>query len=148
MNDLKNTPTNDEYSSISTFTVNTSSIFFDIDDIVLSLLYQPILKPTAIALYKLLLNEYFCERNLNNKKNHEHILKILDCDFNKFIEHKNHLEAIGLLKTFLQNNDQNEKHVSYVIYPPLAPKSFFNHFYLNKKLAFVLGTQDYEMIRQ
>lgn len=112
----------------------------------LSYIYAPIVGSTAISFYQWLINEYNVQTALKGIKNPiTRILHCLNCTNNEFAEIRSQLEAINLISTHTQtNNDEKIMHIA--VNEPLNWKEFnnnqkFKHLLINK-----IGIREYERI--
>ena len=108
----------DEYSVVA------KSIFNDYDRKVLARLYQPLIGFGAMALYLTLWSELEAEKTITTiETKHSRLLELMQISINDFVKFKENLEAVGLLQTYV--NDEN-KYV-YELRSPLMPKDFYNN---------------------
>lgn len=139
---LKNDPTNADV-----YQIFTTTLFYDVDDMSLYFLYQPIVGVDAISIYKVLLSQVSANYHKVVSYDHDYLLALLGLSFDNFVVAKNKLESIGLISTYINTNANwninDKKCFYYVLNPPYTPKSFFDHFLLDQKLLLVLGEEHY-----
>lgn len=109
----------------------------------LSKLYAPFLSKGSFYLYV-----YMCEelRNFNNTKFFKNtindILKILDIDENEFNELRNNLEALNLLKTYLDNDEK----IYFELFEPLKINDFLDNQTLKANFEEKLGKKYFDKL--
>ena len=117
--------------------VKNMSLIAEYDKETIVNLYQPLVGYRAIAVYFTLSSE------ANNQKvtsltTHGQIINRMKIATGDFIEARKALEAVGLLKTYL--TEQNDtKFYTYEIYAPKTPKAFFDDALLYGMLIKGLG---------
>ncbi|URM52795.1 hypothetical protein [Mycoplasma sp. SG1] len=133
-----------DFAKDDNFTVTSNSLFFDIDNKTLLYLYQPIIGANAISLYLVCLNYLSVEnrslkitQSTGTSVTFNYICKLLKVDFNDLLIAKKTLEAVGLLKTFVDNTN---KDIIFSLIPPLTPNKFFSNEFL--KNAFLYYVKD------
>lgn len=137
------------------FSVLKKSIFFDVDNYTLLLLYQPILNIKSISLYLTLLNleNLYFYNSKDKYLPHEFLTATLNITIEEFVVCRKLLESVNLLKTYFNekiSDDENGGHSYYnfVLYPPLTPNSFFKRKHLASKLLFSVGEQNTYRIKK
>ncbi|WP_010580087.1 DnaD domain protein [Liquorilactobacillus vini] len=105
-------------------------------------LYQPLLGPTASSLYGLFqtwtvteLKTGFCYQ----------LLEQLNSGWRNFTEALQHLEALGLLRTFVRETDF-EAQLLFSLQRPQQPSSFFKDDLLRSLLLETVGEQHYQRL--
>lgn len=112
---------NDQYE------VQLGSVISDYDRKILLRLYQPIIGYKAVSLYFNLWSELEADQTITTtKKKHLRLFDMMGCNANEFAKLRAHLEAVGLIKTFVSEGEEYSKYV-YRIFAPLAPSDFFAH---------------------
>ena len=101
-------------------------------------LYLPIIGPTAQALYIEINNLAFNSRSYVNNigNNVSSLMKSLHIESSEFLKARKTLEAVGLLKTFLSND---EKRLSFELLAPLSMVKFMNNKLLKNLLLNQIG---------
>ena len=117
--------------------VSVNSLVADYDRLTLTNLYQPIVGYKAISLYFTLLSE-FDNQKINPIIDHEAMFNRTQMNAGEFVEARKHLEAIGLLKTYVSDL-KGLKLYQYEIYAPKTPKLFFDNTLLYGMLIQSVG---------
>ena len=86
-----------------TYQVVNKSIITNEDIKILNMLYLPITGPLAIMLYINLINDLDKTNIISEEINHAHLVSNLHISLIELQEARNVLEAIGLLKTYIQS---------------------------------------------
>ena len=110
------------------------------DQQIISWLYQPLLGTTAVSVYNLL--QEIAKKNLNKMQQCFQILEQLACSWNQLEDASKHLEAIGLMRTFVKNDDFNDR-LFFVILRPQQPRDFLKDDLLRSLLLETVGEQHY-----
>ena len=100
-------------------------------------LYLPIIGPNSLAFYHSLINTFKngeAQNNIGNTINS--LRKSLNINEKDFISARKILEAVGLIKTHLSNN---ETKIIFDILPPLMPENFFKNKLLKNLLLKRIG---------
>lgn len=127
-----------------TFIVTNKTVLNDKDRSLLILLYQPIIGSTSISLYYTFWSYLDKSELLSNEWTHHHILRDMMISNSEFIEAKEKLEAIGLIKTYLKSGNINN--YIYELYSPMNASEFINNPLLNTALASNVGKLEYERL--
>ena len=122
--------------------INKGSIS-NIDKENLMSFYSPIIGPFAVALY-LLMWQDSCEDNKEEFHLHHHLLSALKCSSKNLKEAREALEAVGLVKTFVK--EENVLVYLYEIYTPLTPSEFLSHPIFSVVLYNNLGSEEYDKL--
>ena len=72
---------------------------------------------------------------------HDQIFKLMQITPGEFMNARKALEACGLMKTYLKNNEDT-KHYTYLIYAPKSPKDFFSDILFKGMLIRYIGEKD------
>lgn len=125
--------------------VKLMSLFADYDVETLTNLYQPIIGYQAFSLYFSLLIE------ANNQKissmiSHEYLFNRMQIQPGDFVEARKTLEAIGLVRTYVQKI-QGSNIYTYNIYAPKTPKSFFDNALLFGLLVKYIGEKESSLLK-
>jgi replication initiation and membrane attachment protein len=120
--------------------VKMMSLIAEYDKETLANLYQPVIGFTAFALYLTLLSE------ANNQKvssfsSHSTIFARMKIQTGEFIDARKALEAVGLLKTYLEKAGET-KFYHYQLFSPKTPKKFFDDALLYGLLIKEVGDQE------
>lgn len=119
--------------------VKTASLLADYDRGLLTNLYQPIIGFTALAVYLNLWSEYENQK-ITPLSNHGDLFIRMGLSAGKFVDARKHLEATGLLKTYV-NKINDVSFYSYFLYAPKHPRKFFDDALLCGMLIKNIGEQ-------
>ncbi|SFH71114.1 replication initiation and membrane attachment family protein [Pisciglobus halotolerans] len=128
------------------FLVRQQALLSDIDHQMLTFLYQPLIGVAAYSLYMTLWTEveketYWSEGNL-----HSELLSLLSIGIPEFYQARVKLEAIGLLKTYLQTSP--EKKYIYELQRPQESEAFFKDDLLSLLLLEQVGERKFKKLRK
>lgn len=126
--------------------VQVEGPFNEGDQKVLTFLYQPLIGPICISLYMTLKNQIGENRLTSEPTTHYYIMNLLDTNLADIYVARLKLEAIGLLETFVKN-DEDYRTFIYVLKPPLAPNQFFTDGVLNIYLYQKIGREYYARLK-
>ena len=110
-------------------------------------LYEPIVGSTAISLYLTLWSDLDKRELISKDYNHHHLMTISKNSLNEIKEARKALEAVGLLKTYLKEDNNLNSYV-YELYSPVSAYEFFNHPILNPVLYNNIGESEYKLLTQ
>lgn len=119
------------------FQVITATLVADYDKDTLANFYQPIIGCKAFSLYLSLLREAQNQK-VSKMVTHENLFLMLGMSAGDFIETRKSLEAIGLIKTFLVE-ENGSKLYSYIVYAPKTPSEFLSDTLLHGTLIKCAG---------
>ncbi len=125
------------------YKVINKTILSDVDHDLLAL-YSPIIGPIAISLYLTLWQDLSAFADDNSFLLHHHLLSILKCSSKSLKEARESLEAVGLLKSFVK--EENVLVYIYELYAPLYPDEFLNNPLLCTVLCSNVGHEEYDKI--
>lgn len=129
------------------YIVTMDGFFHDLDRKVLSYLYQPLIGPVCLSLYITLSSQVEENRLWSEPSLHYHLMSLLGLSLQEIYDARLKLEAIGLLKTYVKQEDDSKQYV-YYLQPPLSPKQFFSDSMLNIFLYKKIGNQLYRRLKQ
>ncbi|MFT8424149.1 MAG: DnaD domain protein [Liquorilactobacillus sp.] len=109
-------------------------------------LYQPLVGTASFSLYALLRTMVQSDLQLSNRKMHSELFDLLDIGLQTFYEARCKLEAIGLLRTFEQN-DELGRLVIYELQEPQEPANFFADDLLRSLLLETVGERIFKELR-
>lgn len=120
--------------------VKMMSLIAEYDKETLANLYQPVIGFTAFALYLTLLSE------ANNQKvssfsSHATLFSRMKIKTGDFVDARKSLEAVGLLKTYLEKAGET-KFYHYQLFSPKTPRKFFDDALLFGLLIKEVGEQE------
>ncbi len=127
------------------YNVSSASMLSDYDRKILTLLYQPICGFGALSLYLTLWCKYEASRNTNKIFHHKDLFANMDCNVTEFETFRDKLEGLGLLKTFVK--EEETPYYFYELYSPLSPKDFFKHELLGTLIKQKLDEEEYEELK-
>ena len=128
-----------------TYIVVNKSIIDNEDRTILTMLYQPIIGSIPIMLYFSLWSDLDKIELMSTEYTHHHLITNMQISLNEIVEARKKLEAIGLLKTFVK--EENINNYIYQLYSPKKANDFFNHPILNIVLYNNLGKTEYEKLK-
>ena len=127
------------------YNVSSASMLSDYDRKILTLLYQPICGFGALSLYLTLWCKYEASKNTNKIFHHKDLFDNMDCNVTEFETFRDKLEGLGLLKTFVK--EEETPYYFYELYSPLSPKDFFKHELLGTLIKQKLDEEEYEELK-
>ena len=110
----------------------------------ITMLYQPIIGHTAVSLYLTLVDDLEKREFMSNELTHHHLEHTMQLRLNDIIIAREKLEAVGLLKTYVK--EENVNNYVYVLYSPLSISDFFSHPILSVVLYNNLGKKDFDKL--
>ena len=128
-----------------TYDVINRTVLTDNDRKILTMLYQPIIGAYAVNLFLTLWMDLDKNEFMSQEENHHHLLSSTGLSLNEIVVSREKLEAVGLLKTFYKENEE-ENHYIYELYSPLSAHEFLTHPVLNIVLYNSVGKKEYERI--
>ena len=126
------------------FVVLNKSILNDNDREVLIMLYEPIIGVMPTNLFFILWSYLDRMHVASLEYIHEDLIKKLGISFTSFVENREKLEAIGLLKSYVKNDIVNN--YVYELYAPVTPYEFFNNPILSTLLYSSVGKKEYNRL--
>lgn len=111
----------------------------------ITLFYQPLTGAEPISLYLTLWAE--AEHIERTQQTHYYLMNVLSAPIGKIFEARIALEAIGLLRTYRKQNEDNRS-FEYELVCPLDAQSFFADPLLSMFLFSKIGEQAYRKLRQ
>lgn len=125
-----------------TYIVVNKTILSDYDRKLLITLYQPIIGYQAIGFYFTLWSYLDKSELLSCEWTHHHLMTNMGISLSELVEARQKLEAIGLLKTFLKQDNINS--YVYELYSPISAKEFFNNPILSTSLYTTIGKLEFD----
>ena len=122
------------------FKVHIATLVADYDRETLTNLYQPLIGYGALALYFTLWSEGDMQR-VNPINAHEALLAKMKISVGEFIKARKTLEGVGLLRTYLEDNN-GAKIYTYELFAPKTPNEFFSDTLLYGLLINYIGEVD------
>lgn len=130
-----------------TYVVVNQTILTENDKKTLISLYEPIIGPTAVSLYLTLWSDLDKREDVSSSFTHHHLMTILKSSLEIIVKARKSLEALGLLKSFVKE-DENISEYIYELYSPMSPSEFFNHPILGVLLLNNIGEIEYNALIQ
>lgn len=127
------------------FAVINKTILYDNDRKILTMLYQPIVGSTAISLYFTLWSYLDSYEIISNDLTYRHLMKSTGLNIDKIMEAREKLEAIGLIKTYV-NETTDVNNYLFELYSPMRPNDFINDPILSTLLHDTVGKKEYHDI--
>lgn len=128
------------------YLVVNKTILTEIDRKNVVSLYEPIIGSTAVSLYLTLWRDLDRLEFVSVDYTHHHLMTLLKINLDAIKLARETLEAVGLLRTYLQQGEVN--HYIYELYSPLNAKEFFNHPILNVVLYNNIGKYEYDLLKK
>ena len=126
------------------YIVINKSIITEEDKKIINMLYLPIIGPSAVSLYGILVNDLDKLSLISEPSTHAKLLSNLHISTIELTEARNVLEAIGLLKTYLKQDTINN--YIYELYSPVSSHEFFSHPIFNIVLYNNVGKTEYDKL--
>lgn len=136
-----------EVQPIDGFSASANGIIHPHDNKVLMLLYQPLIGAICTNLYTTLSFLLKPDRLWSGEWNHYHLMNLLDMNLEDIYHARLKLEGIGLLKTFVKEEDTGRAYV-YELQPPLSAEQFFTDGMLNIYLYQKVGRSHFLKLKQ
>ena len=128
-----------------TYMVVNNTIITEVDKKIITTLYQPIIGSVATSLYFTLVEDIPRNEIMSNNETHHHIMSTMQISLENFVIAREKLEAVGLLKTYVKEDDNVNSYV-YILFSPMSINDFFNHPILNIVLYNNVGKKEYDKI--
>lgn len=119
--------------------------YYDIQ--LLNQLYQPLIGSTAFSLYMTLWQDSEGARD-GMPFLHHHLLVHTQTPLKTLLQVRKKLEAVGLLKVYKIESEQDDNEWLYELHPPLCPQAFFTDGLLNIYLFNRVGATDYRRMKE
>ncbi|MBS4173781.1 replication initiation and membrane attachment family protein [Bacillus sp. FJAT-49736] len=136
-----------EIQPVDRYFVTSNGILHEYDRKVISLLYQPLIGVHCFSLYTTLWNEMNENQLWSDEWTHYHLMNFLSLNLRDIYEARLKLEGIGLLKTYVKNENDDRIFI-YELQPPLSPAQFFTDGILNVFLYKQLGKQHFLRLKK
>lgn len=117
----------------------------DLEKEVLTFLYQPIIGANGLSLYVTLLSE-INENNRSESLFHADLISMLDLSIQQLQIARQKLEAIGLLETFVKQDQELGSCYLYHLLPPESAKRFFKDEVLSLVLLNRVGQRKFDKL--
>lgn len=128
-----------------TYTVINKTILTEQDRKILLMLYQPIIGSGPINLFMTLWMNLDKSEFMSNEMSHHFLITSLKMSIEEITIQREKLEAVGLLKTFVKENNDVNNYI-YELFSPLSAADFFSHPILNVVLFNEVSKKEYERL--
>lgn len=122
-----------------------SGEFTDFDRQVLTDLYLPLIGTTAFSIYQLLWQMIPNKKIVTDRQSHSVLFSRLGIDIKTFLQEKDKLEALSLLKSYQKTDDLGD-FIIYQLFEPIEPARFFNDDILSVFLLEQIGESEYQKL--
>ncbi|WP_262314843.1 replication initiation and membrane attachment family protein [Lacticaseibacillus parakribbianus] len=129
------------------YIISTATYFSNLDQDVAISLYQPLIGPTALALYLSLWQVAPATVALRERQKQTALLDMLGVSLDELYEARVRLEAVALLQTYTQVDDLG-RFYAYELHRPVEPDSFFHDPTLGLLLYDRVGEQRYHQLTE
>ncbi|WP_026671580.1 replication initiation and membrane attachment family protein [Alkalihalobacterium bogoriense] len=136
-----------ELLPIDRYTVRTVDHLHELDQKVLTLLYQPLIGTMAYSLYMTLWGDLETDRYISGENSHRYLMTVMDVPLQHIYEQRKKLEGIGLLKTYKKKEEESSMYI-YELHPPMSPFQFFQNDVLSVFLYNRIGKTKYRQVRE
>jgi replication initiation and membrane attachment protein len=136
-----------ELLPIDRYKVASDGLLHFYDQKVLTFLYQPLIGSTAFSLYMTLWAELEENRLWSESTTHHSLMNSLDTNLKEIFHARQKLEAIGLLKSYVKEEDRDRSFI-YELKPPLNPDTFFLDGMLNIFLYQKIGKKQFARLKR
>lgn len=127
------------------YTVVNQTILTELDKKTIISLYEPIIGPIAVSLYLTLWSDLDKLEIMSRDYTHHHLMTIIKSPLDVILNARKSLEAVGLLKSYINRGDNLNKYL-YELYSPISPYEFFNHPILSVLLLNNIGEAEYHTL--
>jgi replication initiation and membrane attachment protein len=136
-----------ELIPVDRYVVAANGLLHDFDRKVLTFLYQPLIGTTSFSLYMTLWAELEENRLWSEPNSHHGLMTMMDLNLKEIYEARHRLEGMGLIATFVREND-DERAFIYQLKPPLTPEQFFLDGMLNIYLYRKIGKKQFSRLKR
>lgn len=136
-----------ELLPVDRYIVKSSGYLNDYDRKILTLLYQPLIGAKAFSLYLTMWSELEQNRLWGSESTHHSMMLLQQLNLKEIYNERVKLEGIGLLKTFVNEEDETRLFV-YELQSPLTPHEFFNDGMLNIYLYNLVGKNKFLKLKR
>lgn len=132
---------------VDQYIVSSGGLLHDYDRKVLTFLYQPLIGPACLSLYMTLWAELEENRLWSQPVTHHNLMTIMDMNLKDIYHARQKLEGMGLLKTYVKNEEEGRSFI-YELQPPLTPEQFFLDGMLNVYLYRKVGKNQFLRLKR
>nr|WP_144924022.1 replication initiation and membrane attachment family protein [Paenibacillus bovis] len=136
-----------EVQPVDSFTITMNGILHSHDLKIITTLYQPLMGPICTSFYITLFNKIENNRIWSEEWNHYHLMNELSINLEEIYHARLKLEGIGLLNTYIKNEEQSRSFI-YELNPPLSADEFFSDGMLNIYLYQKLGQSHFSRLKR
>ncbi|MBD1372801.1 DnaD domain protein [Hazenella sp. IB182357] len=128
---------------------STKKPLHQLDHMVLTHLYQPIIGATAVSLYLTMSYQSSLNRTeYSDIISHSYLLKLCALTYDQLLEARYLLEGVGLLSSYEKKLEDTRFFYEYALHPPLSPQRFFESDVLSLTLFNIMGKDSFIEIRK
>ena len=136
-----------ELLPIDHYIATANGLLHDYDRKILTFLYQPLIGAGCMSLYMTLWAELEENRLWSESHSHHSLMNFMDMNLKRIYEKRLKLEAIGLLKTFVKQEEGHRLFV-YELQPPLTAEQFLSDGMLNIYLYRKIGRTQFARVKR
>ncbi|MBB6445675.1 replication initiation and membrane attachment family protein [Bacillus benzoevorans] len=136
-----------ELLPIDRYVVTANGLLHDYDRKVLTFLYQPLIGAMTLSLYLTLWAELEENRLWSESHSHHSLMNFMDMNLQAIYNSRLKLEGIGLLKTYVKE-DEDIRSFVYELQPPLTPEQFLLDGMLNIYLYRKIGKAQFARVKR
>ncbi|MBM7584912.1 replication initiation and membrane attachment protein [Bacillus pakistanensis] len=137
-----------EVQPVDRYIVGTNGLLEEYERKTITFLYQPLIGAACFSLYMTLWSEVEKNRLWSEESTHYQMMNFLSLNLQEVYDARLKLEGIGLLKSFVKENETGERVFIYELQPPLTPKQFFNDGMLNVYLYRKIGKTHFQKLKK
>ncbi|WP_428912642.1 replication initiation and membrane attachment family protein [Niallia sp. Krafla_26] len=137
-----------ELLPIDHYVVTANGLLHDYDRKILTFLYQPLIGAGCLSLYMTLWAELEENRLWSHSHSHHSLMNFMDVNLKEIYEKRLKLEAIGLLKTFVKQEEEGHRLFIYEMQPPLSAQQFLSDGMLNIYLYRKIGRAQFARVKR
>ncbi|KKK38319.1 Replication initiation and membrane attachment protein [Mesobacillus campisalis] len=137
-----------EILPVDHYSVASNGLLHEYDRKVLTFLYQPLVGPVCLSLYMTLWAELEENRLWSASTSHHSLMTLLDMNLKDIYHARLKLEAMGLLKTFVKDDEEDVRSFIYELQAPLTPEQFFLDGLLNIYLYRKVGKNQFGRLKR
>jgi len=136
-----------ELLPVDRYIVRSKEMLHEQDRKIMTLLYQPLIGSGAFSLYMTLWSELEQNRLWGEENTHHNIMLLQQANLKDIYQERLKLEGIGLLQTYIKEENENRLFI-YELQSPLTPNKFFNDGMLNIYLYKRIGKSKFLKLKR
>lgn len=136
-----------ELLPIDHYIAAANGILHDYDRKILTFLYQPLIGAGCLSLYMTLWAELEENRLWSDSHSHHSLMNFMNMNLKEIYDERLKLEAIGLLKTFVKQEEGHRLFI-YELQPPLTAEQFLSDGMLNIYLYRKIGRAQFARVKR